>query len=96
MKTRDLVKIGIPAGPCAEAAKQILNRTHGAKRRMSTVLDDLGRVATSPATFVDDPINAISSSRWRGLNPGSSRWPRAGSHRRIDVSTLNSQLSSEV
>jgi tRNA-splicing ligase RtcB len=63
MKTRDLVKIGIPAGPCAEAAKQILNRTHGAKRRMSTVLDDLGRVATSPATFVDDPVYAGLAQR---------------------------------
>jgi tRNA-splicing ligase RtcB len=63
MKTRDLVKIGIPAGPCAEAAKQILNRTHRAKRRMSTVLDDLGRVATSPATFVDDPVYAGLAQR---------------------------------
>jgi len=58
MKTRDLVKIGIPAGPCAEAARQILNRTHGAKRRLATVLDDLRRIAASPAAFVDDAVYA--------------------------------------
>lgn len=54
MKTRDLAKIGIPAGRCAEAAKQILQKAHAAKRSMATVLDDLGRVATSPAAFLDD------------------------------------------
>src|ERR1700687_3108559 len=54
MKTRDLVKIGIPAGRCAEAAKQILQHAHTAKRSVATVLNDLGRVATSPAAFLDD------------------------------------------
>jgi tRNA-splicing ligase RtcB (3'-phosphate/5'-hydroxy nucleic acid ligase) len=63
MKTRDLVKMGIPAGPCAEAAKQILNRTHGAKRRLATVLGDLRRIAASPATFVDDPVYAGLAQR---------------------------------
>ena len=54
MKTRDLVRIGIPAGRCAEAAKQMLQRAHTAKRSMATVLDDLSRVAASPAAFLDD------------------------------------------
>jgi tRNA-splicing ligase RtcB (3'-phosphate/5'-hydroxy nucleic acid ligase) len=54
MKTRDLAKMGIPAGPCAEAAKQILQKAHAAKRSMATIVDDLGRVATSPAAFLDD------------------------------------------
>ena len=63
MKTRDLVKIGIPAGPCAEAARQILSRTPGAKRRLATVRDDLRRIAASPAAFVDDPVYAGLAQR---------------------------------
>ena len=51
MKTKDLVKIGIPAGRCSEAAKQILQRAAPAKRSMAAVLDDLGRVAAEPAAF---------------------------------------------
>jgi tRNA-splicing ligase RtcB len=54
MKTRDLAKIGIPAGRCADAAKQILQHTRAAKRNMAAVLDDLGRVAANPAAFLDD------------------------------------------
>lgn len=53
MKTRDLVALGIPAGPCAERAKQLLQEAHAA-RRGSIVLDDLKRLAVSPSTFVDD------------------------------------------
>jgi tRNA-splicing ligase RtcB len=55
MKTRDLAKIGIPAGRCADAARRILQEAHAAKRSMVTVLDDLGRVAISPAAFLDNP-----------------------------------------
>ena len=55
MKTRDLVRIGIPAGPCAEAAKQVLQRANIEKRGMLTIVDDLQRVAASPAAFVEDP-----------------------------------------
>ena len=54
MKTRDIVKLGIPAGPCAEGAKQILQEAHAAKRNMRDVQDDLKRLAASPAAFVDD------------------------------------------
>lgn len=54
MKTRDLVNIGIPAGPCADKAKQILQAAHAAKHDMATVLDDLKRVAASPVVFVGD------------------------------------------
>jgi tRNA-splicing ligase RtcB (3'-phosphate/5'-hydroxy nucleic acid ligase) len=53
MKTRDLVAIGIPAGPCAERAKQILQRAQTAKRSMRMVTDDLKRVASSPSEFID-------------------------------------------
>ncbi|PYR21160.1 MAG: RNA-splicing ligase RtcB [Acidobacteria bacterium] len=58
MKTRDLAKIGIPAGRCAEAARQILQKAHAAKRSMATVSDDLGRVAATPAAFLDDAAYA--------------------------------------
>ncbi|HEU4937613.1 MAG TPA: RtcB family protein [Vicinamibacterales bacterium] len=54
MKTRDLAAIGIPAGPCAETAKQLLQRAKTAKRSMRDVQDDLKRVAASPAMFVND------------------------------------------
>jgi tRNA-splicing ligase RtcB len=56
MKTKDLVRIGIPSGSCAEAAKQILQEAHAAKRSMATMRDDLGRVAASPAAFLDDAV----------------------------------------
>ncbi len=55
MKTHDLARIGIPAGACAEAAKQILQRAKKEKRGMLTVVEDLRRVAGSPAAFLDDP-----------------------------------------
>src|SRR5918999_979812 len=54
MKTRDLVAIGIPSGPCADRAKRILQEAGAAKRGMTSVLDDLKRVAVAPATFVND------------------------------------------
>ena len=56
MKTRDLIAIGIPAGPCADAAKAILQRAHTSKRSMVAVQDELQRLAASPATFVNDEI----------------------------------------
>ena len=55
MKTRDLVKIGIPAGRAAEAAKQILQKAETDKRSMAAVVKDLHLVAATPASFVDDP-----------------------------------------
>jgi len=58
MKTRDLVKMGIPAGRCAETAKQILQKAQTAKRSMAVVLDDLRRVASSPTAFLDDSAYA--------------------------------------
>ena len=56
MKTRDLVAIGIPAGACAETAKQILQKAHTAKRSMRVVQDELKRVAATPAEFLDDDV----------------------------------------
>jgi tRNA-splicing ligase RtcB len=52
MKTRDLVKLGIPAGACADTAKQILQKARASKQSMPMVLDELKRVAAAPATFV--------------------------------------------
>jgi tRNA-splicing ligase RtcB len=54
MKTRDLAKIGIPAGPCAEAAKQVLQKAHTARRSMPAVLEELRRVVAAPASYQDD------------------------------------------
>ena len=56
MKTRDLAAIGIPAGPAADTAKQLLQRAKTAKRSMRDVQDDLKRVAASPAAFVNDDV----------------------------------------
>jgi tRNA-splicing ligase RtcB len=55
MKTRELVAMGIPAGPGAEAAKQILQKARAGKKSMLGVIADLKRVAASPAAFVEDP-----------------------------------------
>jgi len=52
MKTRDLIAIGIPAGECADTAKQILQQAHAAKRSTRTVQDELKRLAVSPAEFL--------------------------------------------
>src|SRR5262245_52843075 len=54
MKTRDLAKIGIPAGRCADAAKHILQAAHDGGRGKASVADDLRRVAASPDAFLDD------------------------------------------
>ena len=56
MKTRDLIAIGIPAGACAETAKQVLQDAHAAKRNMRMVQGDLKRLATSPAAFLSDEV----------------------------------------
>jgi len=53
MNTRNLVAMGIPAGPCAERAKQLLQQARSAKQNMAAVLEDLKQLAVSPATFVD-------------------------------------------
>ena len=53
MKTRDLVRIGIPAA-CADIAKQILQRAQAQKQSMRTVTDHLKKVAAAPESFVSD------------------------------------------
>ena len=55
MKTKDLKRIGVPAGRCADTAKQILHDAHAARRDMAAVTADLGRVAADPAAFIDAP-----------------------------------------
>jgi tRNA-splicing ligase RtcB (3'-phosphate/5'-hydroxy nucleic acid ligase) len=59
MKTRDLVAIGVPAGACADAAKQILQNAHVAKQNIRMVQDDLKRVATSPSAFLNDEVYGV-------------------------------------
>jgi tRNA-splicing ligase RtcB (3'-phosphate/5'-hydroxy nucleic acid ligase) len=58
MKTRDLAKLGIPAGPCAEVAKKLLAQAHAAGRDMRSVGDQLRQVAEAPDGFVDDATYA--------------------------------------
>src|SRR5262249_11986164 len=53
MNTRELVAIGIPAGACAERAKQLLQHAGAAKQNMTAVVEDLKRLASAPAAFVD-------------------------------------------
>ncbi len=50
MKTRDLVRIGIPPA-CAELAKQLLQRAQQERRGMLDVLAELERVARGPGAF---------------------------------------------
>jgi tRNA-splicing ligase RtcB len=54
MKTKDLERMGIPAGPCAVAAQRILQLTAAAKASTGKVLTDLRAVAASPSAFVSD------------------------------------------
>ena len=56
MKTRALANMGIPAGPCADTAKRILQQAHAARRDMPAVVRDLRRVAESPDNFLNDPV----------------------------------------
>jgi tRNA-splicing ligase RtcB len=55
MKTRNLAAIGIPAGACAERAKQLLQRAQTDKRSTAAVIEDLKQVAAAPASYADDP-----------------------------------------
>src|ERR1700752_3874976 len=51
MNTRDLANIGIPPGACADTAKALLQTAHAAKQSMTTVRDELARVAASAGPF---------------------------------------------
>lgn len=52
MNTRELVAIGLPAGPCVERAKQVLQQARAARQDMAAVREDLKRLAAEPASFV--------------------------------------------
>ncbi len=54
MKTRDLIKIGIPAGAPAETAKQLLQKAQTGRQSTAAVLADLKQVAAAPSEFVGD------------------------------------------
>lgn len=54
MKARDLARLGIPPGNCAEAAHRALQAARKAKRGAERALDDLRRVAAAPEGYVGD------------------------------------------
>jgi len=78
MKTRDLIRMGIPAGRPAEAAKTILQQAQTSKRSMRTVLDELKAVAASPSAFVDNAeYGALAQRLVDHAAAGRSFVPRA-------------------
>jgi tRNA-splicing ligase RtcB len=79
MKTRDLVKMGIPAGRCADLAKGILQRSAAERRGALTVLEDLRRVAASPAAFAGDAVyGPLARALVDHASAGRAFVPRAG------------------
>ena len=54
VKTRDLIKLGIPPGPCVEAAHRLLHDARARKRSTRETLDAITRVVEAPAHFSDD------------------------------------------
>jgi tRNA-splicing ligase RtcB len=54
VKPRIFARLGIPPGRCAEAAHRAFQLARRAKRASEDTLDDLRRVAASPAGYVDD------------------------------------------
>jgi tRNA-splicing ligase RtcB len=54
MKTKDLARMGVPAGPCAEEAKRLLQQAHAGGKSTLAVIDDLRRVAGDPPAFAAD------------------------------------------
>lgn len=54
MKTRELARLGIPPGPCAEEAKRLLQMAHAAKTSHRVVADVLPQVVAAPAAYRDD------------------------------------------
>jgi tRNA-splicing ligase RtcB (3'-phosphate/5'-hydroxy nucleic acid ligase) len=54
MKIRDLVRLGIPAGRCADTAKQILQKARADRHSPAQARAHLEKVAASPAAFVGD------------------------------------------
>ena len=51
MKTRDLVALGLPAGPAVATSQQILQKAHSSKRGTAAVLNELKQVIASPEAF---------------------------------------------
>ena len=54
MKTRDLVKLGFPAGRCTDLAQKILQQTQAAKGSTRAVLDDFRKLAEAPDLYMAD------------------------------------------
>jgi tRNA-splicing ligase RtcB len=74
MKTRDLERIGIPAGPCAEAAKRIVQVAMTAKRPLTAVTGELASVAASPADFIDNPMYSGLATLLLAKRDAGGRW----------------------
>ena len=66
MKTRDLAKIGIPAGRCADAAKRILQDAHESARRVlrerRATLDELSQRLLEKEVIEAEELKAIMGS----------------------------------
>lgn len=58
MKTRDLVRLGIPAGRCTELAQRILQITRQSKGRAAAVADGFSRVAAAPEAYLEHAVYA--------------------------------------
>jgi tRNA-splicing ligase RtcB len=55
VKTRDLVRLGVPSGPCAEEAKRILQIVHATKSGSArTVSDMLVKIVAEPSAYLAD------------------------------------------
>ena len=74
MNTRELVAVGFPAGPCAQHAKQVLQEARAAKQNMGTVVEDLKRLALSPASFVDHELYGELARRLLDLIAAKGRF----------------------
>jgi tRNA-splicing ligase RtcB len=56
VKTRDLVKMGIPAGAAADEARRILQKAGSSRQNMAAVRTALQAVIATPAAYADDPV----------------------------------------
>ena len=79
MKTRDLARMGIPAGECADEAKRLLQQAHAERRGMLDVVADLRRVADAPREFGDDAVyGRLATMLVRYASAQGTFAPRAG------------------
>ena len=70
MKTRDLIRIGIPPGRAAETAKRILQKAGTAKRSMAAVVSELHLVAATPAVCRRSALRGAGAAAARAVRGG--------------------------